>query len=95
MHFSSARALRPASPSSCSSSPEAADAVPIPALAVPRASDSAATQQQALGQRPGKVTAPREGRAMGMLALEIRLSVKYRSSWTCCLRDTFTPLPDI
>ena len=66
-----------------------------PKLGTPWASHSTATEQQAPGQQPGKVTAPREGKAKGMLALEIKLSVKYHSSWTCCLRDTFTPLPDI
>lgn len=56
-----------------------------PRLGTPQASHSTAMQQQAPGERPGKVTAPREGKAKGMLALEIRLSVKYHSSWPCYL----------
>lgn len=70
----------PASPSS-SPSPQATGTIPRANPSRPRDSDRA---QPRLPERENR----------GMLALE-PLSVRSHGSWTCCLPDPFTPLPDI
>lgn len=87
LRFCSSRALPPTTttnPSSHSSSPEATDTGTVPTFpnwvrhgqvtALPHSSGRAKSQLRERGRK-----------TKGMLALEIKLSIKHHSSWTCCL----------